>query len=73
MYSVIFSQKNKPEELIQNKVATERVLTLVCTVITVIDNDLDKIHVHYTMCSSKALFTQIRFCDLGSKMHDKQF
>ena len=31
--------------------ASERVLTLVCTVITVIDNDLDKIHVHYTMCS----------------------
>ena len=23
-----------------------------CTVITVIDNDLDKIHVHYTMCST---------------------
>ena len=42
-------------------VASERVLTLVCTVITVIDNDLDKIHVHYTKFINTAAITTKAF------------
>ena len=41
--------------------ASERVLTLVCTVITVIDNDLDKIHVHYTKFINTAAITTKAF------------